>query len=1268
MHKPGHRKQRAERSHRQALQWRIALFLLAGCAQEEYPLALYDLQHPGPPDAQVPDSSVGSTSPAGRCVQAHATNLPARLVAMSSAAAAAPTTVLVSDVFQSFLSVCGECHGPSAANGGFQITTALAFKSGFTQTELNHVLSNGPSNPSVPMSPTDPNDPMPPFDSPNGEAFSKREETDPVKVFGELAQEWIHAGSPNDFIPPQASVEGDAGADGGAEPSQFLLRPAIGNAMTNIGDCIPDKGLVGSEETMSAQLDAKFAALMPQVSGTAAQVIGLPEHLSETDLFTLDSRTLAEYGVIAYAPGYPLWSDNAGKLRYVRVPRGTSIGFDKATQKFSIPANTRFYKTFMKQIVDVDGSIRWKKIETRLIVSRPDTAGLEGDAAPTAIYGTYRWNDAETDAVLVETPLRDGLPWSDTVLQYNTDEPLAARILATNPAAPDEALVEGQAARHYAIPSHERCLECHEGSQGQNFVLGFIPLQIARRPTGVGGVIEETGPDELTQLRRFIDYGVITGMDSPSDALPLEQSQGTRAPRNGFELIAQGYMLGNCSHCHNPRGDPSIENPALKPVLDFLPGVTEGVDGGIFQFPLEKYSPRIFRGQSGAVQIPYVTPSLVDQPRFDASGNFVVSQFLQNGQTNPPLGEVVYAPWRSLIYRNVDTAFSYTDDEALFPHMPRNTPGYDPRAHQILSDWMVSIPAELKHPELNEYAFVTSDGSFINGPLDESEQPYAEVHPGDPRYDAAVAAAKARLDVLHGVEAEPPIPPSPDVAAPPVRYDNLGETGDVIDPATLRDPVCSPVPTGQLCGPGTNSIQCDPPNHPDWVVLDTTSPPGPYTPRRTDWVDKLVLQHADSISGCGGGMSTANLAAHQDEENAVAFLQQVSLSQLVTAGTTFRAWGTTPIPYGFWQQAPGCDFSSAPTVAQITAGPNPPRWLTQAQNVAPTAPVYSQTPGAAVFKAICINCHGALADSTGRLAANLIEMTGGLARPADFRDGLFGPVRAMPDTNNRHLVFGSTGLPTNLPDWTDASLTDDDRASRYMAWMALGGTQVLIPQPILQIVALTRVLGERRPYLPAATVSANMLSTAKTICQTFLGPITDKRGFDPTQGGYGDIDQNKVLIHDNGDAETWFKLCHYGHRAPVHVIQFSGQLFLEPVYDGAGNLNLPSAQDGVLIEPTSYPPGVPVGNITGGTDPNLAEDNMWPWCIRPTPGVPAGLPLCPTGPNITFWQTDDGSKWAVRGAINAGLAVFLYVSQLESMSAPPPDYDECEQLAPARTP
>src|SRR4030095_12940761 len=97
----------------------------------------------------------------------------------------------------------------------------------------------------------------------------------------------------------------------------------------------------------------------------------LPKDLRDTDMTSLDSAALAQRGVFAYAPTYQLWSDDAHKLRMVRVPQGQKIRFNPDTQKLEIPPNTRFYKTFFKSVLEPDNHFGYRAIETRLIVSRP---------------------------------------------------------------------------------------------------------------------------------------------------------------------------------------------------------------------------------------------------------------------------------------------------------------------------------------------------------------------------------------------------------------------------------------------------------------------------------------------------------------------------------------------------------------------------------------------------------------------------------------------------------------------------------------------------------------------------------------------------------------------------------------------------------------------------------------------------------------------------------------------------------------------------------
>src|SRR5262249_13251862 len=149
----------------------------------------------------------------------------------------------------------------------------------------------------------------------------------------------------------------------------YLLSPTLGKQLTNIGSCVPNDvtslDLVSGMSNDMQQKDDFFAAM--QTSDD------LPDTIFETDLVTLDSTELAKHHVFSYAPTYPLYSDNAGKMRYVRVPIGESIHYDKTLRDFTIPDNTRFYKTFLKSVTDKNGKVGYRKMETRLIVVRQDS-------------------------------------------------------------------------------------------------------------------------------------------------------------------------------------------------------------------------------------------------------------------------------------------------------------------------------------------------------------------------------------------------------------------------------------------------------------------------------------------------------------------------------------------------------------------------------------------------------------------------------------------------------------------------------------------------------------------------------------------------------------------------------------------------------------------------------------------------------------------------------------------------------------------------------
>jgi mono/diheme cytochrome c family protein len=1184
-------------------------------------------------------------------------------------ASAAPTqqVYFTKQLFDLFDKVCGGCHVENSLGDPPFVVTATTFPNLVTKDVLA-VIKND-----------DQKTFMPPLAA-GGVPFSTRDPSDPVVELATLLEIWLNAGSPRQSFTLDTSNDQPPTAG-------YTITPEMSTSMTNIGTCVPPKQMVATDKDAMDALDAMFAKL---ASGPGT----LPTTLAETDLSTLDSEELAKNGVVSYAPTYPLWTDNAGKMRYVRVPRGQSIVFDKATQQLKIPANTRFYKTFLKKVIDANGNEGYRKIETRVIVSRPDTNNADGTATQNAVFGTYVWNDDESAATLLNDPLRDGKPFADRIFPYVIDEQKAQAIIDQNPKNLLDTLSQAGLTRNYALPGSERCVQCHMGSPSQSFILGFTALQVARRATGTGGIYEpapgmDVGPDELTQLQRLIDYGVITGMTSPADVLPLEQSEGTRKPRTPQELNAQAYMVGNCAHCHNARGLPSIKQPLLKDILVFLPG--PGNNQGIFEMPFDLQSPIRKRGLFQDVPINYITPSLYDLPRdstidkffcpaetYGSCGYMDMPDALGNDSPRPII-KFVLAPWRSLIYRNVDTPYDYFDDYAIFPHMPFNSPGYDCRVAKLMGDWMVSLPGKIKDLTTVEGAFPGWDNTGqIDGfgpKANRDPQPYAEVKPGDADFATAMDDAKARLDQYHGS----------------YRYNFCPDiyTADIVDPsiqdeAANNSPVTSdthpfydPMDAKKMVMPGITPIR------PHFVSFDDTDPPGPWFPRRPDWEKALV--NADIPTFVANAAKSEGLPPDDaaDLQNVLEALTSVRYTDEA------RKLLLTEVPFGLWDTSTaGCSFQGIPTVSSFTSQAQHPHWMDLAKPDG-SAPVYVESPGAAVFTTICFNCHGPNADSKGLLADEITNLTGGAARVANFRDGIFGPV-GQPGAN-REAIFG--------PDAGMLGLQTDDLAARYMAWMALGGTSKHLPQDVLTQVSEAPVLGKLRGYI-SNTGTPDMLRLGLTLCSQIATSSGDTPSIalaELVSRGDWDWSQHTGLVDTNGDAEMWLRLCALGNRPLVHVASNNlathhpGQwaadtLLTDFQVDGFDNYYATDDQGKDVYGPN--PVMDQYGNIVNGITP----DNLYPLCV-PKPASMTEraiadqflaahtvrgnvIPYCPPGLLLASQklqiETDgfvpnyvDGRKWAARGAINAALAVFLYLDNIErNPTARKPFYNQCQLLKP----
>jgi len=1175
------------------------------------------------------NGDAGASPRNGKCVPTVGESFPQRSSILSQDIEPTQREIFVTEVYSKFLSDCGACHAKGQGLGNFIIPDNSGYAAvlkEYVPEMLERIQSDDrlfamPPLPAVP--------------------YSKLAKGDSLRTLAHLLTEWSNSGFADPFYEKLTTTPGR---------NPYAMTTEQGLGFTNIGTCVPEADFAfASDRATMAALDEAFAKRVASTELTASpeDKLGLPAELADTDLTSFDSDVLARTGLIAFAPAYPLWSDDAGKLRYVRVPLGKSITFDAKTQKFDIPDNTRFYKTFMKEVTDKDGSKRWRKLETRLIVARHDTVSPKDVAnyQPQSLFGSYKWDEAETHATLLTDKLRNGEPFTDDLFEYVVDEPKAAEIRAKMPANLSEELQYNKATRHWAIPGKTRCVHCHEGSLNDNFILGFTPMQISRRKLGEGGVYEPSSEHELGQFQRLIDLGVITGVKSIADVVKLEDSQlgatPPRKPRNDAELKAQAYLLANCAHCHNQNGFPSVANPELTNAFNLYPGKREGENtvGGVFQFPLESFSPRINRvvqNPGEDTTIAYITPSLRDiEGRGDDTS---VQKYEDNTDPNSTESRrFINVPWRSLIYRNVHTPFTYSDAKIVYPHMPFDSAGHDCRAAQWLGEWMVSIPAERKHPELSE--------SCVDSTCQDIEpQPYVEVLPGAPGYAAALNAAKKRLTTF---TSDP-------------ENKRCIDTSDIVDPAVLAGPFSRPRDIAYKDFPARDGV----PDRAHWVVTDLSERAGLWTPRRDDW-KKVLIDH-----------EYPPLAPTGDPK---AFAAQKAIVELLGSRhlSDVQAFANTKFPLALWKNKPGCKLDSERTVKSYQAAEKPV-WFEKA-NPDPEARVFQVHPGQAVFDMICNNCHGPNADSLGRQADLLQTMTGGRSRVANFRSGLFNPSAQddpydKPDLGlqvNRTRVFGP---------YATSAVSPEDWGARYLAWMALGGTLVEIPKLVLDQVSITGNAGLVRTT-PLPAVGANMLQVAQGACLAVQGYGSEALSPPVFHFRERSLTHNP-LIALNGDQELWRQTCALANplivRAIAPLVGNGGSLKDEGTISAFATKVCDSQGQPAPCYPMNAVVGDQHGETVTGLDP---AQNTFAWCVSRSFGAISEdalqafaqanlfngkpLPICPASWEAGVAAVDhlaESKVWADRGAINAGFLVFDFLNKFIKGEMGHVQYNQCELL------
>ena len=234
-----------------------------------------------------------------------------------------------------------------------------------------------------------------------------------------------------------------------------------------------------------------------------------PNLLSQTGAFSDLSSLTPRAGMIPYDVNTALWSDGAVKSRWMSIPNDGApssaaerISYDEQGA-WSFPVGSVLVKHFETP--------EGRRLETRLFVHGQD-----------GWYGvTYKWNAAETDAVL-----------------------LAASF--------EEPVVMGGVVQDYYYPSRTDCLTCHNAQAGS--VLGVKTRQLNGNLT-----YPQSGVTD-NQLRALSHVGLLWPPIEVAD-LPRKLTNASLDDANAsVEKRLRSYLDANCAQCHRPgQGHSSID-------------------------------------------------------------------------------------------------------------------------------------------------------------------------------------------------------------------------------------------------------------------------------------------------------------------------------------------------------------------------------------------------------------------------------------------------------------------------------------------------------------------------------------------------------------------------------------------------------------------------------------------------------------------------------------------------------------------------------------
>jgi uncharacterized repeat protein (TIGR03806 family) len=270
----------------------------------------------------------------------------------------------------------------------------------------------------------------------------------------------------------------------------------------------------------------------------AAKMPPFPRKLSETGLFTSVRDHKVAPGVMPYSINAPFWSDGARKERFFALPGNKTIDF-KTNKLWEWDDGAVTVKSFALDF-EAGNPASKKYIETRIVLKQDDQwRGY-----------TYRWNDEQTDALLV------GEKGMDSTYEIK-----------------DSKAPGGVRKQVWHYPSRDECMFCHSRAAG--FVLGLTTAQMNREHQFASGRSDN-------QLRTYAHIGIFKSA-LPKDPATMPVYPDPMDSKADLARRVKTYFEVNCAICHvadgggNSKMELGTKTPLAKAKIIDEPPVHENL-------------------------------------------------------------------------------------------------------------------------------------------------------------------------------------------------------------------------------------------------------------------------------------------------------------------------------------------------------------------------------------------------------------------------------------------------------------------------------------------------------------------------------------------------------------------------------------------------------------------------------------------------------------------------------------------------------------------